>query len=477
MCPTQIRSNRNDVPQVDRFERAVAYTSGVIYPAWGLITACREAQIAASLLFRQGRAASLLARLSQIGLGASTVIAVVEMGMMGAVFGVHAHGHVKRRAAMSLHDDDHARFLRHIDAERSRARGEVPDGAAAAILQDGAELVPLLGGKAEQPEEAPDIASLAASYAAYREAAEGLPADTAALQEKGLAMVRDTGMQGGAVGCNLALLWQGFHLSQWLHIAAQPIVVPVTMAVGGGFNIACGVLHLAAGAIGLWRGKARAAMSQRYGQALLRTVGKLEAHRVRAEEDGRDVSGAVPVCQALLHHAGTSKGRMLREAQAQQFMSRIRLLFGAAFTSASVVSLVLLLTLGTVGPGLGVTAMFALAAALVWLYMASLRSRDRVVAMQTPPEADLTAPMSLAAAIDGVIRLVDVPAGTPREHADARKLAKLALREFGVTSQEFRVLKWAPAKGRDVVRSDLARRVEWLIANGGAEAAARPAQR
>lgn len=487
---TTVHGSNGVTATVSRMDRVVVTMNRVVYPAWTVIAVYRESTLGAMLaaLFRTGAVPARQVAMLQMGVLGGTACAVIEMAVTAAVFCRSLFLYRENCARIVACAKGHAGFIDSVgvarmrakltarqdhgcvdDAERERrTEVELPWEAGRADEADPREVrAPLLGGEAGEGRgpagtepESEHIATQVQDYAAHRAAMAAEPEHRRVLCENGLAFGRDTVVQGGAAGSNLALLWHAFGVSRLLHLPADVVSMGGATVAGSICSLIMGAIHVVAAAVS-WRGALRLRALARNALDTVRSMQAGLAHAMHSCPPARhaDYAVALPVCAALLHHAGNNEAEAVHCARNRIFASKCRMAFGTTSIVLGSISLVLLLVLGTVSTGGLMIGMAAVLAGVAWLMNASIRSHQHAASLDAAVDDLASCPSTvppLQQAIGDAVDLLDVHGGRGGAHPRARKVVKRMLLGLGMSRGDFRPLKWGHGAIRDRVRAELA---------------------
>ncbi|WP_156526346.1 hypothetical protein [Cupriavidus gilardii] len=404
-----------------------------LYVAWGSIALCRAGVFLESIrtFFTNPSPALMMTKfaaegarhaLFQVGIALSSTASIVEMVITSVVFGRHVDRHQRIGTQLTKNRATSKAFAEHTKDKREPVHNMEQSPTCAVV---GVEKKPM----SEQ----------AASYLAYQTARIDRRESTNTVKHSSVMFARDGVMQGGGVGCNLALLWDAFKVSDLLHLAAAPINATATAIGGFAFSAACGALHIVAGALRWHDGLKKLAAVSGAMAAIERAEGRL---REAKENQQADVQHAVGIAETLLTHARSNEKRATDDAGHQIRVGKWRIAYGSVAISVAGISLGLFLLVGGLSTGgilFGVVGGLALAG---WTFYASYRNRNYAksieaalnnannnVAASGEGAVERKRPLSLDEAIEQAVLLLDKTGNPDR---DARRLIKETLTKMGL---------------------------------------------
>jgi hypothetical protein len=447
--------------------RKVAQANVAMYSGWCGIALWRTGAYveAITAFFRTHVSTSLTTPLvltgvrhtvSQAGLALGCVVSMAEMAITCMVFGKGAHeyrcllrhldGHrpigdayFRRIADLkeAAHVVKHARSQNDASADRTApATGSPVIDAAPGTSQ---------GARKQSPE---NVGTLAKSYFEYEIAQVELPEARNAFKRSLWMFLRDGPLQGGAVGCNLAMLWQAFKVSDLLHIATAPINAVGTAIGGAAFGIACGAFHIIAGALarseGLQRLAAATGARERI-DAAIRKIDDIKAQRQAAVEE------AVMVSTTLLRHAAKNEDDAQNAARYQIRVGNRRIAYGTAAIVLAGASLTFFLLAGGLSTGGLLIAVVGGLALAGWVAYAAHRNRKDACKLQAAVADSKGAPpaMTLDVAIERAVAYLDRTGGIGGSNREGRRIIKHALMDIGMDRKGFWALRFCSADPRE----------------------------
>jgi hypothetical protein len=446
-------------------KRKVAQANTGLYSAWGGFVLCRTGAFveAITAFFRTHASTSLTAPLvltgvrhtvSQVGLALGCVGSIAEMGITCLVFGKDAHKYRCLRNHLANHRANHDAYLDHIlglkggTHKAKEARRDTPaytEGAAAlapelAAIEDGPSTRPL---DLKQPPH--NMVALAKSYLEYEVGQVDLPEATNTFKRSLCMFLRDGPLQGGGVGCNLAMVWQTLKVSDLLQIVTVPINAVATAIGGAAFSIACGALHIVAGALARSEGLQKlAAATHAKGKIdeAVKTIDEMKKQRQAS------VAEALEVSAALLQHAARNEESAQTAARNQIHVGNWRIGYGSAAMLIGGASLTFFLVAGGLSTG---GLLFAVAGGLAltgWLIYAARRNAKDAAKLQAAMATDKSEPptMTLNKAIELAVDYLDRTGGIGKDNREGRRLIKHALIKIGMQNEHFWALRFCSSE-------------------------------
>lgn len=470
-------------------ERQVALANSGLYFVWSSIALCRVGVFVESIttFFRANPTSALLTTrftaegarhtVSQAGIALGSVASLAEMIITSVVFGRHAYRHQRTAQQIDDNGDRHRAFADYIRGKKLGAQsGRLKGALANEGIESDPEVPPAYardGGTAGtqssthgEADEKP-MPELAVSYLEYETAQIGHRDATDTLKHSSVMFTRDGILQGGGVGCNLALLWDGLKVSELLHLAAVPINATATAICGFAFSLGCGALHIVAGALRWNDGLKKLAAAS----GALEAIEEAKAGLKEAKESQQaELSNAGRLAESLLEHAERNEAKAQDDAKNQIRVGKWRITYGAAAMAVGGVSLALFLIVGGVSTGgilFGIIGGLALAG---WTFFAGVRNRNSAKSIQAAIDKANALP-SLDDIIDQTVRLLD-RAG--ESDVEARRLIKHTLKQIGLTREDLWPLRFCspdPAVRGPVVE-ELKIKIRNLVDGDGARCAA-----
>lgn len=385
---------------------------------------------------------------SHIGLALSCVVAITEMAVTGVVFGRDAHKYRTLGTHLDDHRANHGAYSKHIRkfkeavgagrAGRSQATSEDLEGD----LKGERVLSAATASLAAPPKH--DTVVLAKSFFEYEVGNAEIPEATSTFKRSLVMFLRDGPLQGGAVGCNLALLWQGFKISDLLHIVTVPINAVATAIGGAAFSAACGVFHIVGGALARSEGLQKLAAAVRAKDVIDNAIRTIEG--IKAERNA-EVEEAVAVGAALLQHAAKNEENAQDSARKQVFVGKWRIGYGTTAIAIAAGSLTFFLLAGGMSTG---GLLFAVAGALFlagWVAYAAYRNGKDASKLKdaTTVGSGTTPAMTLEQTIERAVAYLDRTGGIGKDNRDGRRIIKHALRDIGMDRSDFWALRFCSA--------------------------------
>ncbi|UZN50079.1 hypothetical protein KZ686_05670 [Cupriavidus cauae] len=392
---------------------------------------------------------------------------------------------------MDDNGDRHQAFANYIRGQKSEAQsGKLKDGLANEGIAFGPEVPPAYSrdgstsvaqSSTHGKVDGKPMPELALSYLEYEAAQIGHRDATNTLKHSSVMFARDGILQGGGVGCNLALLWDGLKVSELLHLAAVPINATATAICGFAFSLGCGALHIVAGALRWHDGLRKLAAASR---ALEAIEDAKEGLKEAKGSQQAELADAGRLAESLLTHAERNEAKAQDDAKNQIRVGKWRITYGAAAMAVGGISLALFLVVGGVSTGgilFGIIGGLALAG---WTLYAGIRNRNSAKSIQAAiDKANNNAVASGAGApsdnelppldeiIDRTVQLLDRADGSD---AEARRLIKHTLKQIGLTREDLWPLRFCspdPAVRGPVVE-ELKIKIRNLVDGDGARCAA-----
>lgn len=452
-------------------ERRLAFANAGLYYGWSSIALYRVGAFIDSItaFFRANPSSALLTTrftaegtrhtVSQAGIALGSVASFAEMIITSVVFAQHAN----RRQCTGRQIDDngegHEAFANYVrcrksDVQKTKLKGAVaseglePDAEVhdACSADRGISIAQSsTGGRVK---EKPTL-ELAVSYLEYETAQIDHRKAGNTLKHSSVMFARDGILQGGGVGCNLALLWDSFKVSELLHLAAVPINATATAICGFAFSLGCGALHIVAGALRWHDGLKKLAAASGALEAINTAKERLKDAK---NSQQAELANAGRLAESLLRHAEHNEIRGRDDAKSQIRVGKWRISYGAAAMTVGAVSLALFLVVGGVSTGgilFGIVGGLALAG---WTLYAGIRNRNSAKSIQAaidkgnnqaaasgeggPKDNELP---PLDDVIDQAVRMLDRTGGTD---ANARRLIKHTLKQIGLTREDLWPLRF-----------------------------------
>jgi len=483
-------------------ERQIALASTGLYCSWSSIALCRAGAFVESItnFFRANPSSALLTSrftaegarhsVSQAGIALGCAASLAEMIITSVVFGRHASRHQRTGQQIDENGSGSRAFADYIRNQKTDARKAKLNGAIAdeSIESDPEVLHPYSGdgscsvvqsstnGRVEKK----PMSELAESYLKYETAQIDHREATHTLKHSSVMFARDGILQGGGVGCNLALLWDGLKVSELLHLAAVPINATATAICGFAFSLGCGALHIVAGALRWHDGLKKLAAAS---GALEAIEYAKEGLKEAKKSQQADLANASRVAESLLAHAERNELKAQDDAKNQIRVGKWRIAYGGAAMTVGAISLALFLVVGGVSTGgilVGIIGGLALAG---WTLYAGIRNRNSAKSIQAAIDKDNNnvgasgenAPINgsppLDDLIDQAVRLLDRADGSETE---ARRLMKHTLKRIGLTREDLWPLRFCSADPavRGPVVEELKIKIRNLVDGDGVRSAA-----
>ncbi|WP_157071944.1 hypothetical protein [Cupriavidus sp. HPC(L)] len=453
-------------------DKHVALANTGLYFGWSGIALCRVGAFveAITTFFRTNPASPLLTTrfvadgarhtVSQVGIALGGVASLVEMGITSVLFGRHVHRHRSVDAQLTRNQENRREFFGFIQGRKEAAHEEkrLKLGAEDPTIDDGSPIpsvhrlsssIPAGVSCKGVPARQESMSELAAGYLKFETAQIDRREAADTLKHSSVMFTRDGILQGGGVGCNLALLWDSFKISELLHLATVPINATATAICGFAFSLGCGALHIVAGALrwhdGLKKLSAATGALKAINDAKERLKDAKERQQAELAEAGR-------LAESLLTHAERNEVRAQDDANNQIRVGKWRITYGATAMAVGAISLALFLVVGGVSTGgilFGIIGGLALAG---WTLYAGIRNRNSAKSIQAaidkgnnnavasgeggPKDNELP---SLDDVIDQAVRMLDKDGG---HDANARRLIKHTLKQIGLTREDLWPLRF-----------------------------------
>ncbi|ALD89550.1 hypothetical protein CR3_0292 [Cupriavidus gilardii CR3] len=453
-------------------ERRVAFANAGLYYGWSSIALYRVGAFIDSItaFFRANPSSALLTTrftaegarhtVSQAGIALGSVASFAEMIITSVVFGQHANRHQRTGRQIDDNGEGHEAFVNYVrcrksDAQKTKLTGAItseglePDAEheVCSAERDISIVQCSTGGRVKEKR----ALELAVSYLEYETAQIDHREAAHTLKHSSVMFARDGILQGGGVGCNLALLWDSFKVSELLHLAAVPINATATAICGFAFSLGCGALHIVAGALRWHDGLKKLAAASGALEAINTAKERLKDAK---ESQQAELANAGRLAESLLRHAEHNEIRARDDARSQIRVGKWRISYGAAAMAVGAISLALFLVVGGVSTGgilFGIIGGLALAG---WTLYAGIRNRNSAKSIQAaidkgnnhaaaseeggPKDNELP---PLDDVIDQAVRMLDRTGGND---ANARRLIKHTLKQIGLTREDLWPLRFCP---------------------------------
>lgn len=436
-----------------------ATTSVGLYAAWSGIAWCRAGAFVEAItnFFRTHASFSLTAPVvltgmrhtcSQVGVALGTLASMAEMTMTCYLFGTDADNYRSIRRHLTAHEKGHNLFTGDITQLKKAAHAAKYERRCNNVASDFAipdSHPPSTGSHRACPgsvgHPAHSNAELARFYFEYKVAHAELPEATSTFRRSLVMFLRDGPLQGGAVGCNLALLWQGFKISDLLHIVTVPINAVATAIGGAAFSAACGIFHIVGGVLARSEGLQKLAAALRAKDVIDNAIRTIEG--IKAEQNA-EVEEAVAVGAALLQHAAKNEENAQDSARKQVFVGKWRIGYGTTAIAIAAGSLTFFLLAGGMSTG---GLLFAVAGALFlagWVAYAAYRNGKDASKLKdaTTVGSGTTPAMTLEQTIERAVAYLDRTGGIGKDNRDGRRIIKHALRDIGMDRSDFWALRF-----------------------------------
>lgn len=455
-------------------ERHVALANTGLYFGWSGIALCRVGAFVESIttFFRTNPTSALLTTrfvadgarhtVSQAGIALGGIASLVEMGITSVLFGRHVHRHRSVGAQLTRNQQNRKDFFGLIQGRKEAAHEEkrlkvsaedprIDDGSPIPSVHEVSNGIAAGVSCKGVPAHQESMPELAKSYLKFETAQIDRRETAHTLKHSSVMFARDGILQGGGVGCNLALLWDSFKVSELLHLAAVPINATATAICGFAFSLGCGALHIVAGALRWHDGLKKLAAA---GGALEAINTAKERLKDAKESQQAELANAGRLAESLLRHAEHNEIRARDDARSQIRVGKWRISYGAAAMAVGAISLALFLVVGGVSTGgilFGIIGGLALAG---WTLYAGIRNRNSAKSIQAaidkgnnhaaaseeggPKDNELP---PLDDVIDQAVRMLDRTGGND---ANARRLIKHTLKQIGLTREDLWPLRFCP---------------------------------
>lgn len=259
---------------------------------------------------------------------------------------------------------------------------------------------------------------------------------------------RDVLFQGGGIGCNIAMLLS--RGSDFLKIAALPVNTLCTAICGGAFNVACGVLHIITGVLGMRDARAKHSAAARTGAHITTQLDALEGSVARSGATVSDAQReAFEVTRSLLSHAKKNEKEAKRQARQELRVGKWRIAYGSCSIVFGIGATAFFLLAGTLTTGGLAIVVAASLAFTLWGAYAFHRSVDNAKRLDAqnrdPSDAGSALPdgndglLPLDGALDRAVRLLDRFRNTDHE---ARKTIKRAMVDLGLSRKDLWPLRF-----------------------------------
>lgn len=452
-------------------ERRVACANTGLYYGWSSIALYRVGAFIDSItaFFRANPSSTLLTTrfaaegtrhtVSQAGIALGSVASFAEMIITSVVFARHADRHHRTGRQVDDNGEGHEAFANYIRSQKADVqKAKLRAGTAGETLAPDTEVLHAYsadgGILVVQPSKGDRLKGkptqeLAVNYLEYETAQIDRREAANTLKHSSVMFTRDGILQGGGVGCNLALLWDSFKISELLHLATVPINATATAICGFAFSLGCGALHIVAGALrwhdGLKKLSAATGALKAINDAKERLKDAKERQQAELAEAGR-------LAESLLTHAERNEVRAQDDANNQIRVGKWRITYGATAMAVGAISLALFLVVGGVSTGgilFGIIGGLALAG---WTLYAGIRNRNSAKSIQAaidkgnnnavasgeggPKDNELP---SLDDVIDQAVRMLDKDGG---RDANARRLIKHTLKQIGLIREDLWPLRF-----------------------------------
>ncbi len=485
-------------------ERQVARANTTLYFGWSGIALYRVGAFVESIttFFRANPSSALFTTrfaaegarhtVSQVGIALGSIASLVEMGITSVLFGRHVHRHQTVGAQLTRNQGNRKKFLGDIRRKKEAAHEEkrqqlraadpsIDDGSRISTVRPSSDGISVKELSKGAPANLDSMPALAESYLKYETAQIDHREATHTLKHSSVMFTRDGILQGGGVGCNLALLWDSLKVSELLHLASVPINATATAICGFAFSLGCGALHIVAGALRWHDGLKKLAAAS---GALKAIENAKEGLKEAKESQQAALANASRVAESLLAHAERNEVKAQDDAKNQIRVGKWRIAYGTAAMAVGGISLALFLVVGGVSTGgilFGIIGGLALAG---WALFAGIRNRNSAKSIQAAIDKDNNNPVAsregasegndlptLDDVIDEAVRLLDRAA---ESDPDARKLVKHTLKRIGLTREDLWPLRFSspdPAVKGPVVE-ELKIKIRNLVDGDGARLAA-----
>lgn len=437
--------------------RRVANANVGLYSAWGGIALTRSGMYveAITAFFRANAALSLFARLdltgvrhavSQVGLTLGCVASTTEMVIASLVFGRDAHRYRALGKHLDRHQANHDAFFDEIAEKKNAAHDAKHDGLRTSLLARRAATAPA-SAAVQSCDDAPgtcvpkDVKAVAKSYFEYEVGRIELPEATNTFKRSLWMFLRDGPLQGGAVSCNLATLWQAAKVSDLLHIATVPANAIGTAIGGAAFSVACGVLHIVAGVLARSEGLQKLAAATNAKAKIDSAIQRIDTATRQREAA---VDEAAEVGAALLRHAAKNEDRAQDDARKQIRVGKWRIGYGTMAIAIAALSLTCFVIAGGLSMGGIVIAFVGGLVVAGWVGYAAYRNRQDARRLQAAvAEGKGAGPaMPLEEAIARAVVYLDRNTGIGKEDRAGRRMIKHALMDIGMKREDFWALRF-----------------------------------
>lgn len=418
--------------------RSVAIASTGLYSSWGAVALCRAGVFAEAItaFFRAGAAISLPApvaltgirhALSQVGLGLGTVMSMAEMTAASYVFGKDAHEFRCLRNHLRKHKRNSEDFAADIQNAKMAAH-HAKRGLPASVV-------------APTYPQADNSTVRAKSYFEYETGQVEIRQATNTFKRSLWMFLRDGPLQGGAVSCNLATLWQAAKVSDLLHIATVPANAIGTAIGGAAFSVACGVLHIVAGVLARSEGLQKLAAATNAKATIDSVIQRIDTAKSQREAA---VDEAAEVGAALLRHAAKNEDRAQDDARKQIRVGKWRIGYGTMAIAIAALSLTCFVIAGGLSMGGIVIAFVGGLVVAGWVGYAAYRNRQDARRLQAAvAEGKGAGPaMPLEEAIARAVVYLDRNTGIGKEDRAGRRMIKHALMDIGMKREDFWALRF-----------------------------------
>lgn len=484
-------------------ERRIARANTKLYFTWSGIALYRVGAFAEAItsFFRANPSSALLTTrfaadgarhtVSQVGIALGSIASLVEMGITSVLFGRHVHKHRTVGAQLAQNEENGKKFFGHIQGKKEAAYQEKRPLKSADRSIDAGSPPPtvfplsddILAEKLSKgvPAIQDSMPELAVSYLKLETAQIDRRDATHTLKHSSVMFARDGILQGGGVGCNLALLWDGLKVSELLQLAAVPINATATAICGFAFSLGCGALHIVAGAL-RWRDGLKKLTAA--GEALKAIEDAKKGLKEAKESQQSELANASRIAESLLAHAQCNEIKAQDDAKNQIRVGKWRISYGAAAMAVGGISLALFLIVGGISTGgilFGIIGGLALAG---WTLFAGIRNRNSAKSIEAAIDKSNNSAVAsgegapegndsptLDDLIDQAVRLLDRAGGSD---ADARRLIKHTMKRIGLTREDLWPLRFCSSDPavRGPVVEELKIKIRNLVDGDGARCAA-----